>query len=111
MGRGASAIKDALSVADIATEIEIAEVRRGITSELKTTETKIAEARDHVSKLRSHAMDAIQGQARYLALHIAELESAVSDIRDIIVKDKAHKNELLALANTFFGVPNLHEKF
>ena len=100
-GAGASAIHDALSSAEIATEFELAEVRRGLESELQGTEVEINNARNQVSALRSHSMDTIQEHARHLAQKIAELESAATDIRDTIAKDKAHKNELLALATRF----------
>ena len=98
---GAKAIHDALSSAEIATEIELADVRRELESELQKTEDEIANARNHVSDLRSHAMDTLQEQARHLARQIAEMERAATDIRDTIAKDKAHKNELLALSTRF----------
>jgi rubrerythrin len=98
---GASAIHDALSSAEIATEVELAAVRRGLEADLQKTEVEIADTRNRTRSLRSHAMDTLQEQARRFAHQIAELDSASADIRDTIAKDKAHKNELLALATRF----------
>jgi rRNA maturation endonuclease Nob1 len=98
---GASAIHDALSSAEIASEVELAEVRRGLEADLQKTEVEIADTRNRTQSLRSHAMDTLQGQARRFAQQIAELDSARADIRETIAKDKAHKNELLALATRF----------
>lgn len=100
-GAGASAIHDALSAAEIATDVELAVMRCGLEADLQKTEIEIADARNRARELRSHAMDTLQEQARRLAQQIADMQSAAADIRDTIAKDKAHKNELLALATRF----------
>lgn len=98
---GASALRDALSSADIASEVELADVRSNLESDIQESDCQIAEARDRTRALRSHAMETLQDQARLLSSQITELLNASSDIRDTIAKDRAHKNELLALATRF----------
>jgi len=98
---GATAISDALNSAEIATEVELAAVRRELESNIQKTEVEIANARNRTQTLRSHAMETLQDKARRLAHQINELDNASGDIRDTIAKDKAHKNELLALATRF----------
>jgi chromosome segregation ATPase len=98
---GAAAIRDALSSSEIATEIELAAVRRGLQGELELATAEIEDLRAEVKTLRSHAMDRLQREARDLAARINELQQALQDIRETIAKDKAHKNELLSLATRF----------
>ncbi len=98
---GATAIHDALSSAEIATEVELAAVRRELEFAIQKTEVEIAEVRNRTRTLQTHAMKSLQDLARSFARQINELESASSDIRDTIAKDKAHKNELLSLATRF----------
>ena len=95
---GATAISNALSSAEIATDVELADVRRELESDIQKTEVEIANARNRTQTLHPHAMGTLQDKARRLAHQIDELENASGDIRDTIAKDKAHKNELLALA-------------
>lgn len=98
---GANAIRDALSSADLATEVELAAARQQVESELQITERDIAEARNRTSALRSHAMEVLQARARGFARRVAEAQAAIDDIRETIAKDRAHKNELLSLATRF----------
>lgn len=98
---GASALSNALSSAEIATDIELADVRRELESDIQKTEVEIADARNRTQTLRSHAMETLQAKARRLAHQVDELEDASGDIRDTIAKDKAHKNELISLATRF----------
>jgi hypothetical protein len=98
---GASAIRDALSSAELANELELAEARRGLEAELQAREREIADARNRTSALRSHAMEGLQVRARRFAQQMAEVQSAMDDIRETIAKDKAHRNELLSLSTRF----------
>ncbi len=98
---GATAISDALNSAEVATEVELAAVRRELESNIEKTEGEIADARNRTQTLRSHAMETLQDRARCLTHQINELKNASGDIRDTIAKDKAHKNELLALTTRF----------
>jgi len=98
---GATAISNALSSAEIATDIELADVRHKLESDIQKTEVEISSARDRIRTKRSHAMETIQDRARCFASQIDDLKNASSDIRNTIAKDKAHKNELLALATRF----------
>jgi len=98
---GATAISDALNSAEIATDVELAAVRRELKSNIQKTEAEITDARNRTQTLRTHAMETLQDRARYLTHQIDELKNASGDIRDTIAKDKAHKNELLSLATRF----------
>lgn len=98
---GASAIREALSSAEIATEMEIAVLRRGLKEKIQDADNRIAEARILVRPLRSHAMETLQEKARQLTRQLSEMVDASTEIKEIIAKDKAHKNELLALSMRF----------
>jgi len=98
---GATAISNALSSAEIATDVELADVRRELESDIQKTEVEISSARDRIRTKRSHAMETLQDRARCFARQIDDLKNASSDIRNTIANDKAHKNELLALATRF----------
>lgn len=98
---GATAISEALNSAEIATDVELAAVRRELEYNIQETEVEIANVRNSTQALRSHAMETLQDKARRFAHKIDELKNASSDIRNTVAKDKAHKNELLALATRF----------
>lgn len=98
---GKTAIYNALSSAEIATAGELAAERKKLKAEIQKTEVDIKDARNRTRTLRSHAMETLQERARLLAHQIDELKNASYEIRDSIAKDKAHKNELLALATRF----------
>lgn len=98
---GASAIREVLSSAEIATEIELAVLRRGLEGKIQDAANRIADVRIRVGSLRSHAMESLQEKARQMTQQLSEMEDASADIREIIAKDKAHKNELLALKMRF----------
>jgi hypothetical protein len=98
---GATAIYEALSSAEIASDVELTAVRRELESDIQKADAEIVDARKRTRSLRSHAMETLQDSARDLARQIDELKTASIDIRDTIAKDKAHKNELLALATRF----------
>jgi rRNA maturation endonuclease Nob1 len=98
---GAAAIRDALSSADLANELELAEARRQLEAELQATEREIADARNRTSALRPHAMETLQTRARNLAQAVADVQLAIDEVRDTISKDRAHRNELLSLSTRF----------
>lgn len=98
---GITAINNALSDADITTESELADVRYNLELDVQKTDIEIANARNSTRPLRTHAMETLQDRARCLADQIEELKNASNDIRETIEQDKAHKNELIALATRF----------
>lgn len=98
---GASAIREALSSAEIATEVELAVLRRSLKDKIQEADKLIADARNRTRSLRSHAMESLQEKARQMTRQLSEMEGASAEIKEIIAKDKAHKNELLALSTRF----------
>lgn len=98
---GAAAIRDALTSAELATELELTEARRGLMADLQSATREIEGLRDRTKILRSHAMDELQARARHLSQQLGALNQANDDIREIIAKDKTHKNELLSLSTRF----------
>ena len=98
---GSKAIKEALSEAEIASENELAGVRRELEQQLKNVEALIQSNRADLKSVRPHAMEGLQSQARLLTNQITEHERVSSEIRELIAYDKAHKNELLSLATRF----------
>ena len=100
-GAGANAIREALSSAELASELELFVVKEKLEADLKNAESEILNARNRVRSQRTHAMDALQEEARSITKRIDEYKSATADIREAIARDKAHRNELLALATRF----------
>ena len=98
---GSKAIKEALSEAEIASEKELAGVRRELEQRLKDVEASIESSRADLKSVRPHAMEGLQSKARLLTNQIAELERDSSEIRELIVNDKEHKNEILSLFTRF----------
>ena len=98
---GSKAIKEALSEAEIASENELAGVRKKLKQRLMDVEASIKNSRADLKSVRPHAMEGLQYKARLLTHQIAELERDSSEIRELIANDKAHKNELLALSTRF----------
>lgn len=98
---GATAIKEALSSAEIGTELELAVFRRELEGQIQIVDTTITAARENAHSLRSHAMESMQDHARLLTRRLGVLVDATSEIREVIAKDKAHKNELLALSSRY----------
>lgn len=98
---GSVAIKEALNSAEIGTETELAAKRKELISQIQAVETVIADARNQANTLRSHAMETLQAHARSLTQQLGELTDASLAIKDIIAKDKSHKNELLSLSSRY----------
>ena len=99
---GSKAIKEALSEAEIASESELAGVRKKLKQQLKEVEASIKSSRADLKSVRyTHAMEGLQSKARLLTNQIVELERDSSEIRELIANDKVHKNELLALSTRF----------
>src|SRR6185369_4385625 len=71
-GAGANAIRDALSSAELASEVELVVVREKLEADLKSAESEIVAARNHAKSLRTHAMDALQEEARNFTKQIDE---------------------------------------
>lgn len=98
---GRIAIKEALSEAEIESEIELEGIRRDLEQQIKDIEASIKGSRTDLISARPHAMESLQSEARLLTKQIAELERASSEIRELIAADKAHRNELLSLSTRF----------
>jgi len=98
---GATAIREALSSAEIGTELELAVFRRELGGQIQIVEATITAARENAQSLRSHAMESMQDQARMLTRRLGALVDASSEIKEVMAKDKAHKNELLALSSRY----------
>lgn len=98
---GAQAIKEALSEADFATEVELAGIRRGLEQKLSDLESEIRSIRDALSSTRPHAMEGLQAEARSLSGEIAAVELSSRELKDVLGKDRSHRNELLSLSTRF----------
>lgn len=98
---GVEAIKEALTAADIATEIELQIVRGKLEMLLSGVEFEIKESREKLKGIRPHAMDSLQTEARTLSMQIARLEQAGHDLQTTREGDRAHRNELLSLSTRF----------
>lgn len=98
---GASAVADALSEAEVATEAELIDIRKQLEEELKNAEKAVSQARAQTDELRPHAMESLRTKARNLAFHISSLLEAQDEIKNAISKDKSHINELLSLGTRF----------
>jgi hypothetical protein len=98
---GSIAIKEALSEAEIESEIELEGIRFDLERQINDVEASIQGSRTNLKSVRPHAMESLQSEARLLTNQITELERASSEIREVIAADKAHKNELLSLSTRF----------
>ena len=97
----ALAIRQALSSSDLVSDDELSVIRLKLESELREAKQEIVEVRNSTSGLRSHAMDESQTKARNYSQNISLLRQSIEELRDIIEKDKTHKNELLSLSTRF----------
>lgn len=98
---GAQAIKEALSEAEFATEVELAGIRRALEQKLSELESEIGSIRDGLSSAKPHAMEGLQAEARSLAGEVAALELSSRELKDVLGKDRSHRNELLSLSTRF----------
>ncbi|MGE3801844.1 MAG: AAA family ATPase [Candidatus Kapaibacterium sp.] len=98
---GAQAIKEALSEAEIASEVELANIRRELEQKLSEVESTIVSIRQEMSSTRPHAMEGLQAEARSLAKESSNIEQSSLSLKEIIAKDRSHRNELLSLSTRF----------
>lgn len=98
---GAQAIKEALTAADIPTEIDLRVVRGNLEKLLSDLESEIKKSREQLKGSRPHAMESLQAEARTLSIQIATLEQAGYDLQTTREGDRAHRNELLSLSVRF----------
>jgi energy-coupling factor transporter ATP-binding protein EcfA2 len=98
---GAQAIKEALSEAEIASENELADIRHALEQKLSEVEKNIVSIRQEMSSTKPHAMEGIQAEARHLSNEFSAIEQSTRELRDVIGKDRSHRNELLALSTRF----------
>jgi hypothetical protein len=98
---GAQAIKEALSEADIATEVELAGIRQTLERKLSDVEASIVLIRTDVGSTKPHAMEGLQSQARALAEDSSAIEQASRELREVLGRDRSHRNEILSLSTRF----------
>ncbi len=98
---GAQAIKEALSEADIETEVELAGIRQSLKQKLSDVETTIVSIRTEVGSTKPHAMEGLQSQARALADKSSAIKQASSELKEVLGRDRSHRNELLSLSTRF----------
>lgn len=94
----AAAIKEALEAEQLATPEEIFALREKLKAEIQQMDALIANARAQTGELRTHQTETLQMRGRELAARLAELDSALEDLRETVAKDKSHRNTLLSLA-------------
>jgi len=99
---GASqAVREAITEAELGSEIEAAALRRDVEAALATTDREISAAREEGRRYRSHASDKLRAEARQLASELAGIEQTVRELRESVSHDKLHRNELLGLGTRF----------
>lgn len=92
------AIKEALEAEQLATPLEIEALRQKIGKEIHGLEIEIAGIRATTGKIRTHETELLQERGRKLSKQLAEIDDALGNIEQNIVKDKSHRNTLLLLA-------------
>jgi len=95
------AIKDAITEAELATEIEASAVRRELEAQLAQADAQIASIRHETRGLRSHAADRLRTEARQLGDDLEHIEQTTRELRVSISDDRLHRNELLNLGTRF----------
>ena len=98
---GAQAIQEALRDAEIATNIELEAVRHALSQKLSKVELSIASLRADMLTTKPHAMEGLQGEARALGEEVSAIEQSSRDLSEILLRDRSHRNELLALSTRF----------
>ncbi len=98
---GAQAIKEALKEAEIATEVELAVIHQELERKLATVEASIVLTRKNIESKKPHAMEGLQAEARALAEELFAIEEASRELKDILGRDRSHRNELLSLSTRF----------
>lgn len=98
---GAQAIKEALSEAEIATEVEFAGIRQELERKLAAVEALIRSIRKDIGSTKPHAMDGLQVEARALAEKSYAIEEASRELKEVLGRDRSHRNEILSLSTRF----------
>jgi len=98
---GAQAITEALSDAEITTEAELNEIRRKLERKLSEVELLITSIRKDIGSNKPHAMEGLQSEARALAEESFAIEQASHELKEVLSKDRSHRNELLSLSTRF----------
>jgi len=98
---GAQAIKEALREAEIATEVELAVIRQELERKLAAVEALIVSIRNKIESKKPHAMEGLQAEARALAEELFAIEDSSRELKDILGRDRSHRNELLSLSTRF----------
>jgi hypothetical protein len=98
---GAQAIKEALSEAEIATEVEFAGIQQELERKLAAVEVLIVSIRKDIGSTKPHAMEGLQAEARALAEDSSAIEEASRELKEVLGRDRSHRNELLSLSTRF----------
>ena len=98
---GAQAIKEALSEAEISTEGELAVIRNELIEKLAELERSIDSFRLELNSVKPHAMEGLQAEARRLASESSAIEQSSRELKEALVQDRSHRNELLSLSTRF----------
>jgi rRNA maturation endonuclease Nob1 len=98
----AQSLKEALTLANVASEEEITNRIHTLERELTEIDVQLQDLRrSTIEAGRNHGIDVLRSRARHLASEIDSVESAVPEIRKMIDNDQRHINELLMLGIKF----------
>ena len=95
------AIKDAITEAELGSEIEASALRRAIEASIAQVDHEISASRDEARRYRTHASERLRTEARRLGEELESLEQTVRELRESASGDKSHRNELLNLGTRF----------
>lgn len=94
----ARTLKEALAGADVGSTEDIETISRHLGDELQAVETDILALRSNISALRGHAVDTLRVRGRHIAYELASLETAITDLDDVIGDEQRYSYELKTLS-------------
>lgn len=95
------AIREAITEAELGSEIEASALRRAIETSIAQVDQEISDARDEARRYRTHASERLRNEARRFGEELERLEQTVRELRESMTGDKSHRNELLNLGTRF----------
>ena len=96
-----AAMRDALDKTQVGTPLKIAARRAELGRELAVVENRLKDVRNQAATLRSHALNEAQAKARALSTELEAVDTARTEARVAIEKDREHRNEMEFLAIRF----------
>jgi hypothetical protein len=93
-----SAMSELLRTTGFADSGQIAIERARMNAELVSLDHRIADMRADLDGLVAHGSDQLKARARELSILEEEAAAAITEIRETMVRDKAHRNELISLS-------------